>query len=96
MTIEAQQVIATSQRGHWDYADDAARKRLVAASDALAARIGRPPFDAESRRPRTRTLDLEHIGELEMLATVAEATVRLAEEIDALRLEIAAVRGDRS
>ena len=84
---------ATGQRHQWDLWDSQARKRLIGAHDALAARLGRPPFDAENRRNRQRTLDLEHIGELEMVATLAEAVAALATEIDALRLEVAALKG---
>ena len=93
MTVEAQQqTIGMGQRHQWDLADSAVRKRLIAVHDALAARLGRPPFDVEARRPRRPDLDVQRIGELEQMAVIGEAVQRLTEEVDALRLEVTALR----
>ncbi len=82
-----------SQMGWWDLWETEARKRVIAAVDVLAARLGRPAFDATIRQSRDPLPTPKTIGAAELTATVAEALVALTEEVDGLRVELAALKG---
>jgi hypothetical protein len=73
-----------------------ARKRLLVATAALANRLGVPAVDVEARQSRDPLPTPKAIGYLEANAITAEAIVRLAAEVDALRLDVAALRQERS
>ncbi len=95
MTAEAQELgrQPTSQRGHWAVWDSEARKRAVKAVDVLAARLGRPAFDATIRQSRDPLASPKSIGDLELFATLAESVADLTEEVDGLRVELAGLKG---
>jgi hypothetical protein len=77
-----------SQRGYYAHLDQQARRRLVAAHDALAQRLGRPAFDEPARAGGRREMNLTSIGDLEVTALLAEAVVALAAETDRLALAV--------
>jgi hypothetical protein len=72
-----------------------ARTRLIVAADTVAHRLGRPAFNQEARAARDPLPTAKSVGDLELTATLAEAVAALAAEIDALRLEVAALKGAR-
>jgi hypothetical protein len=85
MTQAAQAIAreqATENSAVWEVT---ARQRLIAAADRLAARAGQPPFDAVGRTSREPRLTAKALGDLELTATLAEAVVELANQVDALK-----------
>jgi hypothetical protein len=72
-----------------------ARSRLIVAADSLAHRLGRPAFNREARTSRDPVPTAKSCGDLELLAVTAEAVAALAAEIDALQIELAALKGAR-
>lgn len=82
---------STSQRGirAWWIAE--AREVTEAALSTLARRSGRPLLDRASLGYGD---DAAAVGDAEALAQLARAVVAQAEDIDALRIEVAALRGE--
>jgi len=68
-----EQIRAAVEVGNPAIWEAAARQRLIAAADTLAQRAGLPPFDAAARTKPGR----QALGDLELLAMVAEAVVAL-------------------
>jgi len=65
--------------------EDSARKRLYAATDALAARIGATPVEREARVSRLPEPTPRTVGDLEATAILSEAVVKLTQDVDELR-----------
>jgi hypothetical protein len=82
--------------GHLASWESDARARLITAADTLAHRLSRPAFDQEARTARDPLPTAKSVGDLELTAPLAEAVVRLTEEVDELRVQLAANGGARS
>jgi hypothetical protein len=85
-----------SQAGWLDLWDSTARRTTQQATDILAERLGIPGVDAADRTGREPVPTRKSIGHLEHVAILAQAVVRLTEEVDELRVQLAANGGDRS
>jgi hypothetical protein len=79
--------------GHLATWESDARTRLITAADTLAHRLGRPAFNTEARAARDPVPTAKSVGDLELTATLAEAVVRLTEELDELRVQLASRNG---
>jgi len=75
---------------HLDLIETEARKRLVAATTALADRAGLPAPAPETSREPLPTPKAN--SDLLMMTGLAEAVVRLASDVDEVRTQLAAAR----
>ncbi len=69
-----------------------ARRALDAAAAELSRRSGAPPPVDRSRFPSQREeIVISQVGDVGQAAVVAEAVCRMGEELDALRVQVAAL-----
>lgn len=72
--------------------DDAARKRLLEATDTLAEQLRLPSVEREARISRSPEPTPRTVGDLEAAATLAEAVVFLVEDVEGLNRELDELR----
>jgi hypothetical protein len=80
------------QREQWAAREALARKALDAAADQLAARIGRPRIPREHMGGGGMPASAVYAADLAQAAITAESVAKLAAEIDALHVAVAALQ----
>ena len=75
-------------RAHLANWEHEARQRAAAAVAALNARAGLPPVDLSNRTSRLPEPTPRTVGDVELLAALAEAVARLGERLDVLEAEL--------